>query len=63
MCHSAVDERESDYVLSVFLDNKVMLKSFHARLQHYVNQEIPDFQAGIRKAEEPEFKLPTFTGS
>ena len=44
-----MDERESDYVFSVFLDNKVMLKSFHARLQHYVNQEIPDFQAGFRK--------------
>lgn len=41
--------RESDYVLSVFLDNKVMLKSFHARLQHYVNQKFPDFQAGFRK--------------
>ena len=40
-----------------------MLKVLHARLQHYVNQEIPDVQAGIRKAEEPEFKPPTFAGS
>ena len=38
--------------------SKVMLKILHARLQHYVNQEIPDVQAGIRKAEEPEFKPP-----
>ena len=26
-----------------------MLKIFHARLQHYVNQEFPDVQAGFRK--------------
>ena len=29
--------------------SKVMLKILHARLQHYVNQEIPDVQAGFRK--------------
>ena len=28
---------------------KVMLKNLHARLQHYVNQELPNVQAGIRK--------------
>ena len=26
-----------------------MLKIFHARLQRYVNQELPDVQAGFRK--------------
>ena len=26
-----------------------MLKILQARLQHYVNQELPDFQAGFRK--------------
>ena len=26
-----------------------MLKILHARLQHYVNQELPDVQAGLRK--------------
>ena len=26
-----------------------MLKIFHARLQHYVNEELPDIQAGFRK--------------
>ena len=26
-----------------------MLKILHARLQHYVNQEPPDVQAGFRK--------------
>ena len=29
--------------------SKVMLKILHARLQHYVNQECPDVQAGFRK--------------
>ena len=26
-----------------------MLKIVHARLQHYMNQELPDVQAGFRK--------------
>ena len=43
--------------------SKVMLKNLQARLQLYVNQEIPDVQAGFRKVEEPEIKLPTFAGS
>ena len=29
--------------------SKVMLKIFQARLQQYVNQELPDVQAGFRK--------------
>ena len=29
--------------------NKAMLKILHARLQHYVNQELPDVQTGFRK--------------
>ena len=29
--------------------NKVMLKVLQARLQQYVNQELPDVQAGFRK--------------
>ena len=29
--------------------SKVMLKILHARLRHYVNQELPDVQAGFRK--------------
>ena len=38
---------------------KVMLKILQAGLQKYVNHELPDVQAGYRKAEEPEIKLPT----
>ena len=40
-----------------------MLKILQARLQQYVNRELPDVQAGFRKAEEPEIKLPTSAGS
>ena len=43
--------------------SKVMLKILQARLQQYVNRELPDVQAGFRKAEEPEIKLPTSSGS
>ena len=40
-----------------------MLKILQARLQQNVNHELPDVQAGFRKAEEPEIKLSTSTGS
>ena len=40
-----------------------MLKILQARLQQYVKRELPDVQAGFRKAEEPEIKLPTSAGS
>ena len=43
--------------------SKVMIKILQARLQQYVNRELPDVQAGLEKAEEPEIKLPTSTGS
>ena len=43
--------------------SKVMLKILQARLQHYINQELPDVQAGFKNAEEPEIKLPTSVGS
>ena len=39
--------------------SKVMLKILQARLQQYVNSELPDVQAGFRKGREPEIKLPT----
>ena len=40
-----------------------MLKILQARLQQYVNHELPDVQAGFEKAEEPEIKLPASVGS
>ena len=39
--------------------SKFMLRILQARLQQYVNRELPDVQAGLRKAEESEIKLPT----
>ena len=43
--------------------SRVMLKILQARLQQYVNRELPDVQAGFRKGREPEIKLPTSNGS
>ena len=39
-----------------------MLKILQARLQQYMNCELPDIQ-DLEKAEEPEIKLPTSIGS
>ena len=39
--------------------SKVMLKILQPRLQQYMNHELPDVQAGLEMAEEPEIKLPT----
>ena len=41
----------SNYLTSVLISHasKVMLKILHARLQQYVNHELPDVQAGFRK--------------
>ena len=43
--------------------SKVMLKILQARLQEYMNRELPDVQLVLEKAEEPEIKLPTSSGS
>ena len=43
--------------------SKIMLKILQARLQQYVNHELPDVQTDFRKAEEPEINLPTSAGS
>ena len=43
--------------------SKVMLKILQARLQKYVNCELPCVQAEFKKAEETEIKLPTSAGS
>ena len=40
-----------------------MLKILQARLQQYMNHELPDVQMDLEKAEEPEVKLPTSAGS
>ena len=43
--------------------SKVMLKILQSRLQQYVNHELLMFKLVLEKAEEPEIKLPTSTGS
>ena len=42
--------------------SKVMLKILQARLQQYVNRELPDVQAGFIKGRETRFKMPTSIG-
>ena len=39
-----------------------MPQILQASCQQYVNHELPDVQARFKKAEEPEFKLPTSVG-
>jgi len=58
-------EECSNYCIIALISHtsKVMLKILQARLQLYMNYELPDVQAGFRKAEEPETKLLTSTGS
>ena len=43
--------------------SKVMLKMLQARLQQYMNHELPDVQTGFRKGRKPEIKLPTSAAS
>ena len=43
--------------------SKVMLKILQARLQQYVNRELPDVQAGLRKGRGNRDQLPTSSGS
>ena len=40
-----------------------MLKILQARFQQYVNHGLHTFKLDLEKAEEPEIKLPTSTGS
>ena len=38
------------YVALISHASKIMLKTFQAKFQQYVNHELPDVQAGFRKA-------------
>ena len=55
----------SNYHIIVLISHasKVMLKILQARLQEYVKSELTVVQARFEKAEEPEIKLPTSSGS
>ena len=43
--------------------SKIMLKILQARLQQYMNCELPDVQAGFRKGRESRDRMPTSAGS
>ena len=49
----------SNYRLSALISHtsKIMLKILQVRLQQYVNQEIPDVQAGVRKGRGTRVKI------
>ena len=55
----------SNYRTSALISHtsKVMLKILQARLQQYMNCELKMFMLDLKKAEEPEIKLPTSVGS
>ena len=43
--------------------SRIMLKILQARLEQYMNQELPDIQAGFTKGRATRVKLPTSAGS
>ena len=51
------------YNCAYFICQKGNAKNPSSWLQQYVNQELPDVQADLEKAEEPEIKLQTFVES
>ena len=60
--------KECSYYCAIALvshASKIILKILQARLQQYVNQELPVVQTEFRKGRtfEPEIKLPTLVGS
>ena len=60
--HSTKECVNHQIIALISCASKVMLKILHAMLQHYVNQELPDVQAGFQKEGDIEIKLPTFAG-
>ena len=55
----------SNYHTTVLISHtsKVNLQILQARLQQYMNVNFQMFKLDFKKAEEPEIKLPTFSGS
>ena len=48
-CHSNSKERQCQRMLRLPHNCKVMFKILQARLQQYMNHELPDVQAGFKK--------------
>ena len=61
--HSSPKERQSQRMLKhctvalISHVSKIMLKILQARLQLYVNHELPDVQAGFRKGRETGYQI------
>ena len=55
----------SNYCPTVLISHasKVMLEILQDRLHQYVNHELPDVQAGVRKGQGTRDQLPTSAGS
>ena len=55
----------SNYCITALIShtNKVMFKILQARLKQYRTEKSQMFKLDLEKAEEPEIKLPTSTGS
>ena len=62
--HSSAKERSDCCTIALISHaSKVMLKILQARLQQYVNCELPDVQAGFKKGRGTRDQIPTSTGS
>ena len=55
----------SNYCIAALISHasKAMLKIFQARLQSYMNHELPDVKAGFRKGKGTRDQMPTSVGS
>ena len=58
-------KEHSNYCTTALISHasKVMLKILQARLQQYVNRELPDVQGGFRKGRGTRDQIPTSVGS
>ena len=65
--HSNPRERQCQRMLRLpyscthFTCQQEYAQVLQTKLQQYINQELPDVQTDLEKAEEPEIKLPTYT--
>ena len=61
--HSNIKEKQRQRILRLlhncthFNSKKVMLKILQARLQQYMNRELPDVQAGFRKGRGTRYQI------
>ena len=57
--HSSLKERQCQRMFKLH-DSKVMFKILQAKLQQYVNLELPDVQGGFRKGRGTRDKIANF---